>query len=157
MPNEGVSCAKSYKTLIGVNQATMFSNYVKISLKCTKNSQYWVFLISQWRRFQSGKPGWTVPGDCWWRRAPPLWRCSSRTRPDKSPSSLTCANVENGMNDRISASYENASLATLKSHRWDYIITETFLYLEKENCFMMKQFSDGIATLYEIVLAGHWV
>jgi hypothetical protein len=32
-----------------------------------------------------------------------------------------------------------------------------FLYLEKEKCFMMKQFGDGIATLYEIVLAGHGI
>ncbi len=27
-----------------------------------------------------------------------------------------------------------------------------FLYLEQEKCFMMKQFGDGIATLYEIVV-----
>ncbi len=32
-----------------------------------------------------------------------------------------------------------------------------FLYLEKEKCFMMKQFGDGIATFDEIVLACHWV
>jgi hypothetical protein len=31
-------------------------------------------------------------------------------------------------------------------------MNETFLYLEKEKCFMIKQFGDGIATLYEIVL-----
>ncbi len=32
-----------------------------------------------------------------------------------------------------------------------------FLYLEKEKHFKMKQFGDGIATLYEIVFACHWV
>jgi hypothetical protein len=47
MPNEGVSCAKSYKTLIGVKQVTMLSNYVKISLKCTKKFTLLVFLNSQ--------------------------------------------------------------------------------------------------------------
>jgi hypothetical protein len=36
MPNEGVSCAQSYKILISAKQATMLSNYVKISLTCTK-------------------------------------------------------------------------------------------------------------------------
>jgi len=56
------------------------------------------------------------------------------------------------MYEGISASCTNASLATLKSCRWDYVINETFLYLEKEKCFMMKQFGDEcIATLYEIV------
>jgi hypothetical protein len=43
------------------------------------------------------------------------------------------------MNDGISASYENVSSATLKSCRWDYIINEMSLYLEKEKRFMMKQ------------------
>jgi len=36
-------------------------------------------------------------------------------------------------------SCENVGSATLKSCRWDYITNETFLYLEKEKYFMMKQ------------------
>jgi len=37
-----------------------------------------------------------------------------------------------GMNNGISASCENVSSATLKSCRWDNIIHEMFLYIEKE-------------------------
>ncbi len=61
------------------------------------------------------------------------------------------------MYEGISASCKNACAVTLKSCRWDYVINEMFLYIEKEKCFMMKQFGDGIATLYEIVLACRWV
>jgi hypothetical protein len=62
------------------------------------------------------------------------------------------------MNDGISASCKNASLATLKvATEITSVINETFLYLEKEKHFNMKQFGDGIATLYEIVLARRWV
>ncbi len=37
-----------------------------------------------------------------------------------------------GVNDRISASCENVSSATLKSWRRDNIVHETFLYVKKE-------------------------
>jgi hypothetical protein len=61
------------------------------------------------------------------------------------------------MNDGISTRCENASSATLKVAAEMMSKPETFLYLEKENHFRMKQFGGSIATYYGIILSCWWV
>jgi len=61
------------------------------------------------------------------------------------------------MNDGISASCENASLATLKSCRWEYVRNEMCSISWKEETFYDETFGEGIVTCYEMVLACHWV